>query len=138
MDLEKDLNIRIYQPADEAQVIELWCECGLLVPWNNPKADIDRKYSDSTEMFFVADLYDELVATCMAGFDGHRGWIYFLAVKLQFQHQGIASKMLGYAESALQAVACPKLELMVRESNDRVISFYQNNGYQKRASGGIE
>ena len=62
MDLEKDLNIRIYQPADEIQVIELWSETGLLVPWNNPKADIDRKYSDSTEMFFVADLYDELVA----------------------------------------------------------------------------
>ncbi len=127
----QDLEIRVYRPTDKANVIGLWQDCGLIVPWNNPEADIARKVKDSPELFFVAELSDELISTCMAGFDGHRGWIYFLAVKIQYRQRGIATKMVIHAESALLAVGCPKLELMVRESNNEVMSFYQKNAYQK-------
>ncbi len=127
----QDLVIRVYRPTDEANVIGLWQDCGLIVPWNNPEADIARKVKDSPELFFVAESSDELISSCMAGFDGHRGWIYFLAVKKQYRQRGIATKMVNHAESALLAVGCPKLELMVRDSNDEVKSFYQKNAYQK-------
>ncbi len=126
-----DLKIRTYRPTDEANVIGLWKESGLLVPWNNPQADIERKYTDSPEMFFVGESSVALISTCMAGFDGHRGWIYFLAVRKRHQQQGIASRMVKHAESALRAVGCPKLELMVRDSNAGVISFYKKNAYQE-------
>lgn len=124
------LTIRNYLPADQSKVISLWQECGLLVPWNNPYRDIERKYRNSPEMFFIGDLGSELVATCMAGYDGHRGWIYYLAVKNSCRGMGIASEMVKHAESSLIAINCPKIDLMVRNTNDEVISFYQSIGYE--------
>lgn len=125
-----NLIIRNYLPGDQKGVVDLWQECGLLVPWNNPYSDIERKYRDSPEMFFIGDLESELVATCIAGYDGHRGWIYFLAVKEGYRKRGFASKMVTHAESALNDVGCPKIDLMVRKTNDEVISFYQSIGYE--------
>jgi ribosomal protein S18 acetylase RimI-like enzyme len=66
----------------------------------------------------------------MAGYDGHRGWIYYLAVKPEFQKQGIASKLIREAESRLLKIGCPKINLMVRKSNEDVISFYRRIGYK--------
>lgn len=121
--------IRTFRPDDQSELIELWRECGLIVPWNNPVTDIERKLSASPELFFVGLLEHELIASCMAGYDGHRGWIYFLAVKTARQQKGFASKMVAHAESELKRLGCPKVELMVRKTNQEIISFYQHIGY---------
>ncbi|MCF7833097.1 MAG: GNAT family acetyltransferase [Candidatus Marinimicrobia bacterium] len=123
------MKIRIYQSKDEQQVIDLWIECGLTVPWNDAKKDIQRKVNDSPDMFFVGEIEGEIVASCMAGYDGHRGWIYFLAVKPTYQKRGFAKSILQYSEEALLKIGCPKIELMVRNTNEKVISFYEKVGY---------
>ena len=125
----KNFVIRTFFPDDEADVIDLWQQCGLVVPWNNPATDIQRKLSDSPNLFFVGLIGDELMASCMAGYDGHRGWIYFLAVKGPYQRQGFASRLVDHAETALKYVGCPKIDLMVRNTNENVISFYKSVGY---------
>lgn len=125
----KNFIIRTFQPDDEPGVIDLWRQCGLIVPWNNPETDIQRKLSTSPDLFYVGLLDDELIASCMAGYDGHRGWIYFLAVKSDYQRKGLASMLIDHAESELIKLGCPKLELMVRKTNENVISFYQSAGY---------
>lgn len=123
------LAIRTYQPDDEAPVINLWQHCGLVVPWNHPQGDIARKCAHSPDLFFVGCIETALVATCMAGYDGHRGWIYYLAVAQAQQRQGIASRMVHHAEAELRRIGCPKIDLMVRNTNATVISFYQSIGY---------
>jgi ribosomal protein S18 acetylase RimI-like enzyme len=125
----KNFSIRTFRPDDTAEIIALWRECGLVVPWNNPQTDIDRKSADSPQMFFVGELENELVASCMAGYDGHRGWIYFLAVKKSQQRKGVASILVDHVEAELIKLGCPKVELMVRRTNNRVISFYQSIGF---------
>ena len=80
-------------------------------------------------MFFVGEIEGEIVASCMAGYDGHRGWIYFLAVKPTYQKRGFAKSILQYSEEALLKIGCPKIELMVRNTNEKVISFYEKVGY---------
>lgn len=123
------LEIRNYRVEDESAVIRLWQQCGLIVPWNNPQADIARKCADSPSLFFVGSFDGSLVASCMAGYDGHRGWIYYLAVDESRQRQGIASKMVRHAETELLNRGCPKINLMVRNNNEAVIAFYKNIGY---------
>ncbi|MDH3858735.1 MAG: GNAT family acetyltransferase [Gammaproteobacteria bacterium] len=125
----KNLVIRTFRPDDETDVIILWQQCGLIVPWNNPATDIQRKLSTSPDLFFVGLLDSELVASCMAGYDGHRGWIYFLAVKSTYQRQGIAMRLVDHAEEVLIKIGCPKIDLMVRNTNESVISFYKSVGY---------
>ncbi|MHC4857154.1 MAG: GNAT family acetyltransferase [Planctomycetota bacterium] len=125
----KNFIIRTFRPDDESDVINLWRQSGLIVPWNNPETDIQRKLSTSHDLFYVGVLDGELIASCMAGYDGHRGWIYFLAVKSAHQRQGFASRMIDHAESELIKLDCPKVELMVRKSNNNIISFYQSVGY---------
>jgi ribosomal protein S18 acetylase RimI-like enzyme len=125
----KNFIIRTFRPDDKSDVINLWRQCGLIVPWNNPEADIQRKLSTSPNLFYVGVLDGELIASCMAGYDGHRGWIYFLAVNSVHQRQGFASRLIDHAESELIKLGCPKVELMVRKSNNNIISFYQGIGY---------
>jgi len=125
----KNFIIRTFRPGDQSGVINLWRQCGLIVPWNNPETDIQRKLSTSPDLFYVGVLDDELIASCMAGYDGHRGWIYFLAVKSACQRKGLASRLVDHAESELIRLGCPKVELMVRKTNENVISFYQSAGY---------
>jgi ribosomal protein S18 acetylase RimI-like enzyme len=124
------MKIRTYQPKDENQLIDLWIECDLVVPWNDPKKDIQRKSLDSPQLFFVGELDGEIVASCMAGYDGHRGWIYYLAVKSKYQKQGFAASILLHSENALLKIGCPKIDLMVRKTNSEIISFYQKVGYK--------
>jgi ribosomal protein S18 acetylase RimI-like enzyme len=121
--------VRTYMAGDEAAVVDLWECCNLTVPSNNPHNDIDRKMANSPHLFFVAELDDDLVATCMAGYDGHRGWIYYLAVRSDFRRKGIATRMIKHSEKALAALGCPKIDLMVRETNKEVLGFYRSIGY---------
>ncbi len=124
-----DLVIRPYRPSDEAAVINVWAECGLLHPENNPKLDIERKMRVNPELFLVGEIGEQIVATCMVGYEGHRGWINYLGVLPSFQRQGIASQIMLEAESRLRALGCPKINLQVRGTNAKVVQFYESLGY---------
>ena len=124
-----NLRIRTYQPGDEQAVISLWFECKLVVAHNNPKRDIERKLAADPNGFLVGELNGAVVATCMAGYDGHRGWINYLAVSPKLQRQGIATCLLKEIETRLRAMGCPKINLQIRETNTEVIRFYEQLGY---------
>lgn len=124
-----DLNIRPYTPGDEKAVIRVWHDSNLLAPQNNPLYDIARKLSINPEWFLVGVLEGEIVSTCMAGYEGHRGWINYLAVSPRYQRRGIGTLMMQAAEGELIAAGCPKINLQVRESNTQVIQFYESLGY---------
>ena len=124
------VSVRTYRHGDRERVVALWEECGLVVPWNDPGRDIDRKLADSPELFFVAEDARGLPSgTCMAGYEGHRGWIFYMAVRMDLRGRGIARALLGHAEAALAARGCPKVELMVRDTNATVLEFYRHLGY---------
>ena len=125
-----ELNIRIYKESDEEQIINLWKICNLIVPWNNPKTDIQRKLSENPELFFVGEIEEKLIATCMAGYDGHRGWAYYVAVHPDWQRKEFAATMMEHAEKKLKEIGCPKIQLMVRNSNLGIMEFYKKIGYK--------
>jgi ribosomal protein S18 acetylase RimI-like enzyme len=122
--------IRPYKEVDETQVIQIWTDCGLVVPWNDPKADIKRKLAVQRHLFLVGCVEGKVVATVMAGYEGHRGWINYLAVKPDHQGTGIGRLMVQEAERLLRAEGCPKINLQVRSANDKVINFYESIGYK--------
>ena len=124
-----DLHVRVYRESDQDAVVGLWSECGLVVPWNDPVKDIRRKLSAQPDMFLVGLLDTRLVATVMAGYEGHRGWINYLAVAPDCRNNGFGHLLIEQAESRLRAVGCPKINLQVRSSNADVITFYKNIGY---------
>jgi len=123
------MEIRAFDPIDEEPVVQLWTDCGLVVSWNNPHHDIERKLKVQPEMFLVACLDGRIIATVMAGYDGHRGWINYLAVHPQHQHSGIGRRMMHEAESLLRATGCPKINVQVRSKNASVIEFYHRVGF---------
>ncbi|MDH3387527.1 MAG: GNAT family acetyltransferase [Gammaproteobacteria bacterium] len=125
----QDPVIRNFEHGDEAGVIALWQRSGLIVPWNDPRADIERKCADSPDLFFVALTDGALIASCMAGYDGHRGWMYYLAVDDACRRQGIATMLVQYVEAELVKLGCPKIDLMVRNNNEGVSAFYRSIGY---------
>ena len=127
--MNKNLIIRPYRPGDKEAVINLWLACNLVAPQNNPERDIERKLKVNPEWFLVGLIEDEIVATCMAGYEGHRGWINYLAVSPPFRRQGIAGEIMQAAEAKLQEAGCPKINLQVRNSNIDVIRFYNSIGY---------
>jgi ribosomal protein S18 acetylase RimI-like enzyme len=124
------LEIRSYEPRDEIHVIQLWDECGLVVPWNSPICDIRRKCDVQPEMFLVCRLSTKIIATVMVGYDGHRGWINYLAVHPHHRRTGIGRRMMEEAEILLRAVGCPKINLQVRSTNTDVIEFYKKIGFK--------
>jgi ribosomal protein S18 acetylase RimI-like enzyme len=121
--------LRAYHPNDEDAVISLWTACGLVVPQNNPKRDIERKLRVNPELFLVGELDGTIIASCMAGYEGHRGWINYLAVHPGHQWQGFAREIMRHAESLLLAAGCPKINLQVRSTNTAVIAFYEQLGF---------
>ena len=124
-----ELEIRRYRESDQEAVVDLWQECGLVVPWNDPEKDIQRKLRIQGEMFLVGLLGPELVATVMAGYEGHRGWINYLAVATDRQKRGLGRRLMDEAEARLREIGCPKINLQVRGSNSDAVEFYKNIGY---------
>ncbi len=124
-----EFKIRLFQDSDRSNVIDLWHRCNLVVPQNDPQHDIDMKLKVQSDLFFVGTIGGRIVATVMAGYDGHRGWIYYLAVDPNYQRKQIGRRMMEKAESALQKRGCPKINLQVRTSNQAVISFYKRLGF---------
>lgn len=123
------------------QVIGLWKEIfGYTTTRNAPALVIDKKLAIDDGLFFVGIRNGEVIGTLMAGYDGHRGWIYSLAVLSIYQRQGIGSALLCHAERKLSALGCVKINLQVFEGNDAVDKFYIPNGYtiEKRISMGKE
>ena len=124
-----DLKIRPYSEADQDAVVDLWRACGLVAPQNDPVKDIRRKLRVQREMFLVGLLGARLVATVMAGYEGHRGWVNYLAVAPDCRKRGFGRRLMDEAEALLRAAGCPKINLQVRSSNSDVIGFYGSIGY---------
>ena len=123
------MHIRSYQESDEAAVVALWQACGLTRPWNDPHKDIARKLLVQRELFLVGEVDGQLVATAMAGYDGHRGWVNYLAVQPGQRGHGYGAALMAHIEQLLLALGCPKLNLQVRSSNTAVLDFYRHLGY---------
>ncbi|MGO4281925.1 Ribosomal protein S18 acetylase RimI [Cupriavidus sp. OV038] len=128
------MQIRPYRPADESTVVALWQACGLTRPWNDPHRDIARKLTEQPELFLVGEVDAHVVATAMIGFDGHRGWVYYLAVAPACQGRGYGRMLMARAEALLIERGCPKINLQVREGNDAVMAFYAKLGYGRDAA----
>lgn len=121
--------VRPYIPEDRARVIELWQRCQLTRPQNNPQLDIERKLKVDPELFLVGLLNDEIVATVMGGYEGHRGWINYLGVDPRFRRKGIGRQMMDIVQTTLRNLGCPKINLQVRTDNLEAVGFYQAIGY---------
>ncbi len=123
------LAVRPFAIADTQAVIALWEECGLTRPWNSPQRDILRKLTTQADLFLVGEWDGELVAASMASYDGHRGWIYYFAVALRLQRQGVGREFYQHIEDRLLALGCPKINLQVRSDNHAVQAFYRSLGF---------
>ncbi|MCU4351023.1 MULTISPECIES: GNAT family acetyltransferase [Acinetobacter] len=123
--------IRQFIQSDLEDVIHLWEICGLTRPWNNPELDIFRKLVQQDDLFLVAIKDEQLIAVLMGGYDGHRGWMNYLAVHPQHQRLGIATALVQQLEKRLIARGCPKLQLLVRQDNLDVQTFYEELGYEE-------
>lgn len=124
------LRIRPYAPADADQVVQLWRDCDLVRPQNDPLKDIERKMAFQPGLFFVAESADLIVGTVMAGYEGHRGWVNYLATAPSRQRQGIGRQLMETAEAALRELGCAKINLQVRAANQTVLAFYETLGFQ--------
>ncbi len=122
--------VRVFRESDEARVIELWTFAGLVRAWNDPKKDIARKLKVQRELFLVAELEGVVVGVVMAGYEGHRGWINYLAVDIGQRRRGIGSALMRDAERRLRLLGCPKINLQVRAENHEVQAFYAALGFK--------
>ena len=123
------MQIRPFKPDDQNKVIELWNNCGLLVSWNDPVKDIKRKLERDPDLFIVGIRKEQIIATVMGGYEGHRGWINYLAVSPEFQGLGYGRKIMEYIEARIKEMGCPKINLQVRKTNREVVDFYKSLGY---------
>ena len=124
------IEIRAYSEPDEAAVADLWREVFPDSPqWNYPETDIRRKLAVQRELFLVASQDRELVGTALAGYDGHRGWVYYVAVSPSHRRQGIGRALMESVEAKLSRLGCPKLNLQIRAANSDVVAFYKRLGY---------
>jgi ribosomal protein S18 acetylase RimI-like enzyme len=124
------LIVREYRETDLEAVVALWQECGLVVPQNNPRRDIERKLRVDSDLFLVGLVSNRLAATVMGGYEGHRGWINYLAVSPAYQRRGYGQQIMAAVESRIRQKGCPKINLQVRAGNAAVIDFYRAIGYQ--------
>ena len=124
------MKIRVFEESDEAAVVALWERCGLVRPWNVPALDIQRKLDFQPDLFFVAEDDGRVVGSAMAGYEGHRGWVNYLAVDPALQRGGLGGELMAFVEEKLTALGCPKINLQVRTSNQGVIDFYRTLGFE--------
>ena len=125
------MHIRRFRPADEQAVVRLWVGCDLTRPWNDPHADIARKLADSPDLFLVGEEAGVVVGSVMAGYDGHRGWINYLAVEPGRQRSGRGRALMAAAEERLRDRGCAKINLQVRDTNEAARGFYEAIGYRQ-------
>lgn len=123
------MSIRPFDVGDTDDVVALWTECDLVRPWNDPHKDIARKLTQDPELFLVYVAEGRLQATAMFGWDGHRGWLNYLAVTGSARGRGYATELIAHGERLLVERGCPKLSLMVRDTNSPAVQFYERIGY---------
>jgi ribosomal protein S18 acetylase RimI-like enzyme len=129
--MNQDIEIRPFRMDDLLDVIELWRSCGLIRPWNNPEKDIARKLRVNPEWFLVALCDRQLIGSIMIGYEGHRGWINYLAVAANLRQRGIGTQLMERAEKILRAGGCVKINLLVRIENEPELSrFYESLGFR--------
>lgn len=120
---------RCFQKGDEEPVVNLWKACNLVVPQNDPYLDIEKKMAFQPNLFLLGILEETIIASIMIGYEGHRGWINYLAVAPEHRKQGYGRKLMEIAEIKLKAIGCPKINIQVRTTNKAVIAFYKRIGF---------
>ena len=128
-DAHSELAIADLDPAEIETAIALWEACGLTRPWNDPRADARLALAGETSTILAGRVDYRLVATAMVGADGHRGWVYYLAVAPDQRGRRMGEAMMRAAEAWVRARGMPKLQLMVRGDNAAAIAFYEAIGY---------
>ncbi|MBW8171517.1 GNAT family acetyltransferase [Ornithinimicrobium sp. Arc0846-15] len=131
------MHIRPFEVSDTEAVVQLWQATGLTRPWNDPHRDIERKLSVQPELFLVGEAQGRVIATAMTGYDGHRGWVYYLAVDPSRQGVGFGRHILSHAEGLLLELGCPKVNMQVRSGNDAQIERYRRWGYSPDGATGM-
>lgn len=124
------MDIRELDGADASSVVALWAEARLTRPWNDAAKDFQRALDGTTSAVLGLKQDSELLGTVMVGHDGHRGWVYYLAVAAAHQRKGIGSELMSAAEEWLRKVGAVKVHLMVRSENHSVLNFYGSVGYE--------
>ena len=125
------LVIRPFAESDEDAVVALWAAAGLTRPWNDPRKDIARKLTVQREWFLVATRQGEVVGSVMGGYDGHRGWVNYLAVAPDAGRRGVGRALMAAVELRLRAAGCPKINVQVRATNRSALGFYEALGYAR-------
>jgi ribosomal protein S18 acetylase RimI-like enzyme len=126
------LAIAAIADADVGGVIALWQRCGLTRPWNDPAADIARARSAPNAAVLIGRDGSGIVASVLVGHDGHRGWVYYVAVDPGCRHKGCGRLVMDAAEQWLRARGIDKMQLMVRPDNSEVQAFYRSLGYAEQ------
>ncbi|WP_406610190.1 GNAT family acetyltransferase [Planctomonas psychrotolerans] len=125
------MDIRDLTPSDLDAVTALWEEAGLTRPWNPPERDLERALTGSTSTVLGGvDAGGRLLGTVMVGSDGHRGWVYYLAVRQECRGAGLGRQLMAAAEEWLRERGAVKVQLMVRTTNEHVLGFYDALGYE--------
>lgn len=128
------MNVRPFTPDDEPAIVTLWEACRLTRPWNDPHKDIARKLTVQPELFVVGTIDGAVMASVMTGYEGHRGWVNYLAVAPRYRRQGHARALMQYVELELRKRGCPKIQLLVRNTNHEAAAFYRRLGYAQDES----
>ena len=122
--------VRPFLEVDRSDLIQLWSLSDLLRPWNDPHRDIDAKLDQDPEGLLVLIQHEKVIGSVMAGFDGHRGWVNYLAVHPDHRARGFGGQLMTAAEEHLGPLGCPKVNLQIRTANRDVVRFYENLGYE--------
>ncbi len=123
------MEIRTFTETDDDAVIALWEACELTRPWNDPRKDIARKVAVDDGLFLVGEVDGAVVGSVMGGYDGHRGWVNYLAVAPDRRGHGYGRALMHDVEARLAVRGCPKVNLQVRDTNPGVLAFYERIGY---------
>lgn len=125
------IEFRPLASSEIGETVALWEACGLTRPWNDPVADAERALAGPISTIFGAFAGNQLIGTAMTGWDGHRGWIYYLAVESDFRRWGIGRALIRACEDWLTQHDAPTVQLMVRAENSEVARFYEAIGYEE-------
>lgn len=134
MEASESIQFREARDPDLEQIKTLWSLAGVARPWNDPDADISFARKGPHSTILVAQLANSICATAMVGEDGHRGWVYYVAVDPVYQGKGLGKRIMQEAEGWLQRRGVWKVHLLVRDDNAAVKDFYSHIGYRNTGS----
>ena len=123
------MEIRVFVEADTDAVVDLWQLADLTHPNNDPFLDIKRKLNDSPWGFLIAMDGRTIIGSIMVGYDGHRGWINYLACHTNHRRRGVVKSLMYEAKNLLLERGCPKINLQIRSGNESAVKFYESIGY---------